>query len=324
MKHPLLISAMLALATALHAQQPAQQPMGTINTADAQVSGGLEVSGEHARLLSNASITAYDHTAQIDLSRGGLVSVCATSAFHLLRSGTGDALLFALDRGAMEIRIAAQSQDAILTPDLRFTMLTPGTLDLRMRVTRDGDTCVDNRGDTAPVLKITEGFGDATYHLAPNQHVLFEHGSLRDVVDRERSDCGCPQSTPTMVATSNPNATSVETPQQASAQQPFPVAQSADLAPITPSVPLPAAGNAQTIVLSNNAAKPPPIPTSPPVQVQTAPPPTEHSSAIAAALSTRSAEPPPSPPGARDIFHKIGHFFKRLFGGKPQAPEPTR
>jgi len=300
--------------------------MGSISTADAQVSGGLEVSANRARLLSNASITAYDHTAQIDLARGGAVNVCATSAFHLLRSGTGDALLFALDRGAMEIHTAAQSQDAILTPDLRFTMLTTGTLDLRMRVTRDGDTCVDNRGDTAPVLKITEGFSDATYHLAPNQHVLFEHGSLREVVDRERSDCGCPQSAPTMVATSNPNATSVETPQQAAAQQPFPVAQSADLAPITPSVPLPPAGNAQTIVLSSGGAPSSPVAPSPapPTQVQPAPPPTERTSAIAAALATSSAEPPPSPPGARDIFHKIGHFFKRLFGGKPQAPEPTR
>ena len=165
--------------------------MGTVSTTDAQVSGGLEVSANRARLISNASVTAYDHTAQIDLARGGAVSVCATSAFHLLRSGTGDALLFALDRGAMEIRTASLPQDAILTPDLRFTMLTPGTLDLRMRVNREGDTCVENRGNSSPVLQITEGFGDATYHLAPNQHVLFEHGSLREVVDRERSDCGC-------------------------------------------------------------------------------------------------------------------------------------
>jgi hypothetical protein len=310
-----------------NAQQPAQKPMGTISTADAQISGGLDVTANRARLLTNASITAYDHTAQIDLDRGGAVQVCSTSAFHLLRSGTGDALLFALDRGAMEIRTVAQTQDAILTPDLRFTMLTPGTLDLRMRVNREGDTCVENRGASAPVLMITEGFGDATYHLAPNQHVMFEHGSLREVVDRERSECGCPQATPTMVATSNPNATSVETPQQAAAEQPFPVAQSADLAPITPTVPLPPAANAQTITLSNGGAPTRPAATPAPAsttQVQTVPPPSEHTSAIAAALPTNSAEPPPSPPGARDIFHKIGHFFKRLFGGKPQEPEPTR
>ncbi len=327
MKHKLLIPATLALATTLHAQKP----MGTISTADAQVSGGLEVSASRANLLSNTSITAYDHTAQIDLTRGGAVNVCATSAFHLLRSGTGDALLFALDRGAMEIRSLAQPQDAILTPDLRFTILTPGTLDLRMRVNREGDTCVENHGDTAPVLLITEGFGDATYHLAPNQHVLFEHGSLREVVDRERSDCGCPQSAPAMVAVATPNATSVETPQQAAAQQPFPVAQSADLAPITPAIPIPPPGKAQPVTISSGEAPPTTVvvplasPAPPAAPVRTASPSKERSStpSVLPPSSSTSAEPPPAPPGAHDIFHAIGRFFKRLFGGKPQEPAPA-
>ena len=31
------------------------------------------------------------------------------------------------------------------------------------------------------------------YELAPDQHVLFEHGSLREVVDHETSPCGCPE-----------------------------------------------------------------------------------------------------------------------------------
>src|SRR5450432_1621665 len=159
MKRSLLITAMFGLT--LHAQQP--KSMGSVATTDAQVSGGLEVSGQRARLITNASVTAKDHTAQIDLDRGGDVQVCATSAFHLLRSGSGDALLFALDRGAMVIQTASRPQDAILTPDLRFTMLTAGPLDLRMRVTREGDTCVDDRGDGAPVLQITEGFGSGIY-----------------------------------------------------------------------------------------------------------------------------------------------------------------
>jgi hypothetical protein len=314
MKQKLLSLALLAVAPALAAQQPAQKSMGSVVTADANVSGGLEVSNQRAKLITNASVTAYDHTAQIDLDRGGTIQVCATSAFHLLRSGSGDALLFALDRGAMEIRTRALPQDAILTPDLRFTMLTAGALDLRMRVTREGDTCVENRGDTAPVLQITEGFGDATYHLAPNQHVLFEHGSLREVVDNERSECGCVAATPAMVAAATQNATSVETPQQAAAKHPFPAAQSADLAPVTPTVPLPPAGNAEPVALSYDAA-----PAQPPAAAVQPMPEQQHPSAVAAALPAGSAEPPPSPPGAHAIFSKIGHFFKRLFGATPQA-----
>jgi hypothetical protein len=303
--------------------------MGSVATADAKVSGGLEVAGARARLISNAAVTAYDHTAQIDLDRGGAVQVCATSAFHLFRSGSGDSLLFALDRGAMEIRSISRPQDAILTPDLRFTMLTPGTLDLRMRVTREGDTCVENRGDQAPVLQINEGFGDATYHLAPNQHVLFEHGSLREVVDREQSNCGCPQPTPLMVATTTPNATanatSTATPQQAAALNPFPAAQSADLSSTPPAVPIaPPSGNAQSIALTYEAPAAPPPAAVPPVAAPAPAPvpsvaqpiPQPATPVFAAVMPASTSAPPPTPPAPRDLAHKIGHFFKRLFGGK--------
>lgn len=312
----LTLVALVTFALTMNAQQPTQKAMGTIATADAQVSGGLEVGGARARLISNASITANDRTAQIDLDRGGLVQVCATSAFHLLRSGTGDALLFALDRGAMEIRTASRAQDAILTPDLRFTMLTAGPLDLRMRVTREGDTCVENRGDTAPVLQIRESFGDAIYHLAPGQHVLFEHGSLHEVVDLERSDCGCPPATPVMVAASTPNATSVVTPQQVAALNPFPAAQSADLSPTPQVVPV---GNAASATLSYNE----PV-TAPPSQSSPAAPTRkQHAPAIVAVAPTASA-PPPSPPSPHDIFHAIGHFFQRLFRRHTQAAPTSR
>ena len=306
----LLIAALAIFAPAITAQQT-QKSMGTIPTADALLSGGLEVSRERARLLSNASITAYDHTAQIDLDRGGLVAICATSAFHLLRSGSADALLFALDRGAVEIRTPSRPQDAILTPDLRFTLLTPGPLDIRLRVTREGDTCVENRGDTAPVLQVVEAFGSAIYHLAPNQHVLFEHGSLHEVVDRETSPCGCPQTTPTMVAITNQNATSSDTPQRVAALNPFPAAQSADLTPApTPLPVIPAASAALTSGISPADVSSAPIVQTPQPVL---PPPAAALPPPAPAIST---EPPPSPPGARDLAHRIGRFFKRLFGSK--------
>ncbi len=310
MKRKLLCVAM-AGGVALHGQQ-AQKAMGSIATADAQLSGGLEVNAQRARLLSNASVTAFDRTAKIDLERGGAVQVCASSAFHLLRSGTGDALLFALDRGAMEIRSVSRLQDAILTPDLRFTMLTPGPLDLRMRVTREGDTCVENRGDMAPVLQIAEAFGSATYHLAPNQHVLFEHGSLREVVDRESSNCGCPVVAPVMVASGAANGTAVESPQQAAALNPFPAVQSADLTPVaTPLPATPAASAAMTYGTAPEAASPAPAVEMAPAVAAPAP-----SKAPVSSAAEVATEPPASPPGARDLAHRIGRFFKRLFGGR--------
>ena len=293
----------------------AQQPLATVSTADARVLGTMDVSGSTVRVLTSASITAYDHTAPIALTRGGSVALCTTSDFHLLRSGSGDGLQFALDRGAMEIRTPASSkQDAVLTPDLRFTLLTGGPLDLRVRVARNGDTCVENRGDTAPVLQVVETFGDAVYHLTPNQHVLFEHGSLREVVDRETSSCGCPVATPAMTAVKSRNATSDVTPQQSAALHPFPEAQAAGLtdAPSTLVGKTPA--NAEIAYGSQ-----PSIPVAPvlvaPVAAQRE---TAKDAPQVVQPTVQPAAPPPAPPGAKDIVHVIGRFFKRLFRQHPE------
>jgi hypothetical protein len=277
-----------------------QQSMGSVATHDALVTGGLEVHGEKASLLSNASITAYSSTAPIDLERGGEILVCATSQFHLLHSGGGESLSFGLDRGAIEIRSPSQPQDVILTPDLRFTLATQGKLDLRVRVTRDGDTCVDNAGAEAPTLQISDVFSNASYSLTAGQHVLFEHGDLHQVVDRESSSCGCPPVQPVAVAAAGSPA------DVAAAQNPFPTAVSQGLAPeaVPANTPPPGQEHVQVAdTLAYGASQPDtpalPKPVAPPVQ--------------AAAVST---EPPPSPPGAHDIFHAVGQFFHKLFHPK--------
>lgn len=211
------------------AQEQGARVMGTVATKDALVTGGLEVQGDRARLMSNVSVTAHDHTADVKLERGGDVLVCATSQFHLLGIGAGKSLLFGLDRGALELHTPTEAQDVILTPDIRFTVEAKGSYDLRVRVTRDGDTCVENSGKKAPVLMLNDAFGQASYRVMPGQHVLFEHGSLRQVVDNERSPCGCPATgAPEQLAA---NATVAE---KAAAEHPFPAAQSEGLAPTEP------------------------------------------------------------------------------------------
>jgi hypothetical protein len=282
--------------------------MGTVPTRDALVTGRLEVRGDNASLLSNASITAYDHPAAITLDRGGQVLVCATSQFHLLHSGTGNSLLFGLDRGALELHTASDLQDVILTPDIRFTLEHPGRYDLSLRVTPNGDTCVDNAGSAAPVLILADSFSDATYRLIPGQHVLFEHGSLREVVDNERSPCGCPPAAAPITQLATPSSTQPATPAAAAAQHPFPAAASVGLAPITPPANSEPAGEKHTQIATtltydaNHPNNPPP---------STVESPTTASST--GASSSTSATPPPTPPGAHDLAHAIGHFFHKLF-----------
>jgi len=273
-----------------------QQPMGTVATHDAVVTGGLEVQGERARLLTNASITANDHTAAIDLARGGQALVCSTSQFHLLHSGAGASLLFGLDRGAIEIHSLSQPQDVILTPDIRFTLESPGEFNLRLRVTANGDTCVDNAGAHAPVLILSDPFSSATYRVIPGQHLLFEHGSLKEVVDNERSSCGCPAPPTAPVLTTDATPAT-----RAEAEHPFPAAVSAGLAPapVPNNVAPPGQTSAQvtSTFTHGDTGAPNPAPILPaPAPVQPV-----------------STAPPAIPPGAHDIAGAFSHFFHKLF-----------
>ena len=277
------------------AQQPAAQVMGTVATKDALVTGGLEVKGDRARLMSNTSVTAYDHTAQVKLERGGELLVCATSQLHLLHAGVGNALLFGLDRGAIELHTPTEGQDVILTPDIRFSVESKGNYDLRVRVTRDGDTCVENAGKKAPVLMLNDAFSRASYRLMAGQHVLFERGNLHEVVDNERSPCGCPGSEkPDHVAENASPAT------KAAAEHPFPTAESEGLAPTQPVANSPA-GETQTQVSTTLAYTPggatPPSAVETPEQIE-----------------ADSLTPPVAPPVVKHSFgYKFKHFWYKLF-----------
>jgi hypothetical protein len=284
MQRTILSLALLAVNAAAQ-QQPAQL-MGTVSTHDAQVNGGLDVQGEQARLLANASVTAYNHTAAVNLARGGEVLVCSTSEFHLLHAGVGSALLFGLDRGALELHTQADSHDVILTPDIRFAIETPldhraENYDLRLRVTRNGDTCVENFGSAAPVLLLNGTFGSSSYRLTPGQHVLFEHGNLHEVVDHERSSCGCPQPPP---------------PGSAAAAHPFPEAASEGLAPEqtaqNSTQPGEKGTQVSTTFIYGEGQGPPPSTIGP---------------------SAASAAAPGQPAQPHGFFHAIGHFFHKLF-----------
>jgi hypothetical protein len=334
------ISAMFLVgfgASAGAQQQPAAQVMGTVATRDALVSGGLQVQGERAELVSNASVTAYDHTAAIGLARGGEVMVCATSQFHLLHSGTDKSLLFGLDRGAVEIHGASDPQDVILTPDLFFKLETPGKLDLALRVTRDGDTCVDNAGSAAPVLVLSDAFSSASYRLLPGQHVLFEHGDLHQVVDNETSSCGCPVAPPVESAAAMSGRTALSGPAAVAAEHPFPAAASEGLARETAPANSGPAGEKHTQVAATLAYGPG---VGPPPETVGGPAAKPSSNASAASATgggdagsgnSRNGdsgnggpvEPPQTPPGAHDIAHAIGRFFHRLFHHGAKKPSPA-
>lgn len=326
----------------------AQQSIGSVGIADATVAGVLEVSNGRAVLLGASTVTARDHTADVALNRGGHVRVCATSGLHLTagKSPIDAPFLLALDRGAIEIATRATTSDVVMTPDLRFTLKSAGQLDLHLRVARNGDTCVENRGAAAPILSVADQFGESSYELHAGQHVLFEHGSLKEVVDNEREPCGCPAEPVVSVAAAGatggtpaaPGAiVSTETsatPNTAAEQHPFPAAVSAGLTP--PSAPPQAptgvvhaqvsttmsygegssniaTGDTDSGGAAGSARKS--ASPSNTVANSTTEAPASAQPASPAAATVKAEAPPPAPaPPPADVFHAIGRFFKKLFG----------
>jgi hypothetical protein len=293
----------------------AQQPIGNVALQDATVAGNLTVNNGRAVLVSDTTVTAKDHMADVALNRGGSIHVCATSGLHIAsgKSATNVApLMLSLDRGAIEVHMAATTSDVVMTPDLRFAIHSNAPLDLRLRVINNGDTCVENRGANAPVINVADQFGESSYNLQPGQHVLFEHGSLKEVVDNESAPCGCPPVPVVSVAaagvTSATPAAAGSTVAKASEQHPFPAAISDGLAPAA-SVPQAPAGvvHAQiaTTLSYDATGEKTPASTAPPESAASTPQSPE---------GAKAQTPPPAAPPPSDAGHWIGRFFRRLFG----------
>lgn len=307
------------LAAAQQADQPAK-PIAYVPTEGVTVSGSLEVENGKATIGNNGSVTAGDKTAEISLARGGTLRLCATTTVHLSTDRSipdvqSSALMVALDRGAFEADYTpGKYSDVLMTPDLRVLISGPGTADLKIRVSPKGDTCIDNHGADAPYVTVTSQLEGGLYRVQPNQRVLFEHGSLQEVVDNETEPCGCPAAPAINVASANLTHPSsgkpgepVGGPSSTPADTAFPIAQSEGLAPAPPPPTAPAvpAGQAHaqvTVPLVYNSAQPVPPAASeqPAKEVPAAPP-----------VPAPEAKPKPH----RSFFASIGHFFAKVFGG---------
>ena len=299
------------------------QSVGTVRQADATVvntgpvlaqtdeTDSNKTSPASSSIGQNSLVVANDHTAPITLSRGGEIRLCQTTRLHI--SGLPDqSMLIAIDRGAVELRLKAKLNDIVMTPDLQFTFSDPGPVNLDMRVTSNGDTCVENKGRHAPTLKISDLFGQSNYELKAGQHVLFEHGSLREVVDKETTPCGCPPDDPTQrvgsladAALASGNTGRKPAPARTVATaNPFPAAESVGLAPPAP-LPVEPPDRQPHVQVATTLTYDPHAPGLAPeaaqsiVPVQVAVQPTP--------LSTPAAKRTANP------FTAIGHFFKRIF-----------
>jgi len=265
--------------------------------AAAEVTGGLLVHNGRAFIASSAVITSGDRTTRVTLPYRGTLSVCASTTVKLAADSivtTGDApgLLLALDHGALEASfVTGQTSDALLTPDFRILVGGPGPAEVKVRLGPNGDTCVDNAGRGARYVQVSSVFDEGSYRVMAGQRVMFQHGSVHEVVDQEKEPCGCPAPP---VSESND----------------FPLAQSEGLAPILHPAPKPVGEvghEAETAgALVYNAAKPTAAAAPAPAAAEPVAPP--------AAVPATPPAPPPAPKKKRGFFKVVGQFFRGIFG----------
>jgi hypothetical protein len=253
----------------------------------ANVTGALKVSQGNAIIVASGTITSGAETTEVILPHRGVLRVCASTSVNLaadssIPGGEIPGLMIAMDHGAVEASFATgQNSDILVTPDFRILIGGPGAAEVRVRLGQHGDTCVDNAGVNAPYVLVSSIFESGAYRVQAGQHVMFQHGSLREVVDNEKEPCGCPPAAPK--------------------GNEFPLAQSEGLAP-TPKAP-------QADTTLNQRAAPPQVV-----------PPLVHSNAAHApqqaegtAATTATKPPAKKRPG---LFSSVGKFFRRIFGAE--------
>jgi len=201
--HRLLLPAAL-LASVLPISAFGQQSIGELYASDASVKGSVILAGSGTTVLSGSSIQAGAQAATLKLVRGGSLLVCEGTKLSVTSSNTGRELLFSLNTGNLELNYPLGTEaDTLLTPDLRLVLPGPGTVHIAVRVTPQGDTCVQSLPWNVSAITISETMGDATYQVKPDEAVVFQGGRLNDAVP-SRQNCGCPTSVPVQVAKATP------------------------------------------------------------------------------------------------------------------------
>jgi hypothetical protein len=156
------------------------------------------------KVMSGSSIAAGAQTATLKLERGGSMMICPGTNLAVTTSQNGRQLMFSMDTGTIEMDYPiGAAADNLLTPDFRLLLPGPGRLHIAVRVNPKGDTCVQSLPSNSSAIVISEGMGDASYQVKPNEAVIFNGGRIGGAAPT-RESCGCPAPPPTQVAKVEP------------------------------------------------------------------------------------------------------------------------
>ena len=178
----------------------AQQNVGELYASDASVKGAIVLADSGTKVISGSSIAAGEQAATLKLERGGSMLICPGTSLAVTTSQNGRQLMFSMNTGNIEMDYPiGAAADNLLTPDFRLLLPGPGQLHLAVRAGAKGDTCVQSLGSNTSAVVVSEGMGDASYQVKPNEAVMFQGGNIAGATPT-RESCGCPAPPRTQVA----------------------------------------------------------------------------------------------------------------------------
>lgn len=182
----------------------AQQNVGELFASDASVKGSVVLANSGTKVMSGSSIAAGAQSATLKLERGGSMMICPGTNLAVTTSQNGRQFMFSMNTGDLEMDYPiGAAADNLLTPDFRLLLPGPGHLHIAVRVSPNGDTCVQSLPSNSSAIVISEGMGDASYQVRPNEAVIFKGGRISGALPT-RESCGCPAPPPTQVAKATP------------------------------------------------------------------------------------------------------------------------
>ncbi len=209
MKKPLLL---LGVALAVAPAAYAQHVIGEVFSGEASVRGSVLLASGGTHVLSGSEVAAGDGTALLKLERGGEVRICAKTSLSLSSDATGKSLVLGLSTGAMEVDYTLHtSVDALITPDFRMRLISPGTFHFAISVSGSGDTCLRTLPGNDAAVFVAEMMGSDSYQLSPGKNVMFRKGKISGAEEAPEV-CGCPAPKPGMIL---PAAVPVTVPERA-------------------------------------------------------------------------------------------------------------
>jgi len=138
----------------------AQKPVGTVDGAQVQLQGTVQVQAGRPVVSSGTEIDVSQGDAELHLERGGTIRICGPARLTVIEGG-GGAMLISLQQGGIELRYASPVPDSILTPDFRVdTVVPPGqftSTSTSLALEAQGKLCIHNQGSALTLQAMASG-----------------------------------------------------------------------------------------------------------------------------------------------------------------------